>query len=61
MVQDFAGKIGLPLTFAVVASELAGKLGIAAEVLPGFYSSGDLNVFVLERYWSVPWHFRVVR
>lgn len=61
MVQDFAGKAGLPLAFAVVASELAGKLGVATEGLPGFYSSGDLKVFVLERYWSVPWHFGVVR
>jgi len=61
MVQDFAGKAGLPMAFAVVASELAGKLGIATEGLPGFYSSGDLEVFVLERYWSVPWHFGVVR
>lgn len=61
MVQDFAGKTGLPLAFAVVASELAGKLGVAVEGLPGFYSSGDLDVFVLERYWSVPWHFGVVR
>ncbi len=61
MVQDFAGKAGLPMAFAVVASELAGKLGVATEGLPGFYSSGDLEVFVLERYWSVPWHFGVVR
>lgn len=61
MVQDFAGKAGLPMAFAVVASELAGKLGIATEGLPGFYSSGDLPVFVLERYWSIPWHFGVVR
>lgn len=61
MVQDFVGKSGLPLAFAVVASELAGKLGVATEGLPGFYSSGDLDVFVLERYWSVPWHFGVMR
>ena len=61
MVQDFAGKAGLPMAFAVAASELAGKLGVATEGLPGFYSSGDLDVFVLERYWSVPWHFGVVR
>ena len=32
MVQDFAGKAGLPMAFAVVASELAGKLGVATRV-----------------------------
>ncbi len=61
MVQSFAKTAGLPVVFAVAAPELARNLGIATDELPGFSSSGELTVFVFERYWSVPWHFGVVR
>ncbi len=58
MVRDFAAVSGLQFGFAVASSVLAPKLGIIADNgLPGFYSSGELTVFVLERYWSVPWQF----
>ncbi len=60
MVQDFAAIAGLQIAFAVAAVNLAAKLGIVTEGLPGFYSFNDMTVFVLERYWSVPWHFGVV-
>ncbi len=59
LVRDFAGKAGVNFGFAVAAAELAADLGIKTDGLPGFYSAGDLTVFVLERYWSIPWHFGV--
>ena len=61
MVKNFAETAGLPVAFAVAASELSRSLGIVADELPGFYACGELPMFVLERYWSVSWHFGVVR
>ena len=58
MVRDFAARSGLRLGFAVVSSVLAPRLGITVDKgLPGFYGIDDLTVFVLERYWSIPWQF----
>lgn len=59
MVREFSDRSGVPFAFAVAAAELAPGLGITAADLPGFYELAGLTVFVLERYWSVPWHFGV--
>lgn len=61
LVREFAAAIDMKIGFAVAASGLSAELGIKTDALPGFYEYEKLPVFVLERYWSVPWHFGVVR
>lgn len=56
-VRDFAAAVGVPIAFAVAAEGLARDLGASSDDLPGFAELADLPLFVLERYWSVPWHF----
>jgi hypothetical protein len=60
LVKSFASSIGTKLGFAVAANCLAADLGVKSDSLPGFYDLNGLTIFVLERYWSVPWHFGVV-
>ncbi|PKL47936.1 MAG: hypothetical protein CVV42_11630 [Candidatus Riflebacteria bacterium HGW-Riflebacteria-2] len=59
-VREFAATAGVPIAFAVAAEGLARELGTQAADLPGFAEMADLPLFVLERYWSVPWHFGTV-
>ncbi|MBU1106148.1 MAG: hypothetical protein KKB51_05715 [Candidatus Riflebacteria bacterium] len=59
-VQKFAADANIPLAFAVAANGLAQELGSTAPELPGFADYKGLPLFVLERYWSVPWHFGTV-
>ena len=59
-VQQFAATANMPVAFAVAADGLARELGAVAAELPGFVDYNGLPLFVLERYWSVPWHFGTV-
>lgn len=59
-VREFADSIGLPLAFAVAAENVAVELATRAADLPDFVELAGLPLFVLERYWSVPWHFGTV-
>lgn len=59
-VRDFAEKTGRKTGFAVADSKLAVQLGATLPSLPDFFEYDGLPVFVLERYWSVPWHFGTV-
>jgi hypothetical protein len=56
-IHEFANAAGVPIAFAVAAEGLARDLGASCADLPGFAALADLPLFVLERYWSVPWHF----
>lgn len=59
-IQEFSAEQGVKIAFAVVSAPLAVSLGLAPESLPGFCEMNDTAVFVLERYWSQPWHFGTV-
>lgn len=59
-VKKFAESVKLPIAFSVAADGLARELAAVAEDLPGFAEYDGLPLFVLERYWSVPWHFGTV-
>ena len=56
-IREFASSANVPIAFAVAAEGLAKDLGASSNDLPGFTELVDLPLFVLERYWSVPWHF----
>jgi hypothetical protein len=59
LIRNFAGEAEVPIAFAVVAENLARELAVDKVDLPGFTNFESLPLFVLERYWSIPWHFGV--
>jgi hypothetical protein len=60
IVRDLSEITKIPIGFCVAPEKAAKELGVSVGTLPGFGEYKGLKMFVIERYWSVPWHFGTV-
>lgn len=60
-IRKFSEKSKVPIAFAIASSNVARSLSVAYNSLPEFVEYEDLPLFILERYWSIPWSFGTVQ